>query len=290
MIRLATTLAAVALLAAAPAASAQGFREPEVRAALEANGLGALADTIAPAARPAMIVDRSLLEREPGELGTTRLGGRPDLPAGTKWPRCHGYAQTFLAQLRLRDLPAEAAELNGQDGTVLFFAHIDRVDGSWNQPFSGECTTVVHARTGTTLRRARFPRHALRLRPAVPRFDVRPDLPDMNFPTSSRLMPPLHAVKLEDSFAWSGVRDRLEGHGRPPAPRARLQRVSDRRLPVLAARRAHDRPLAPPLHARLRQAARLRDRAASGASQFLISPSDLQAGRFERACGFFDRY
>jgi len=288
MIRLAITLAAVALLSAAPAASAQGFREPEVRAALEANGLGALADTIAPAARPAMIVDRSLLEREPGELGTTRLGGRPDLPAGTKWPRCHGYAQTFLAQLRLPDLPAEAAELNGQDGTVLFFAHIDRADGSWNQPFSGECTTVLHARTGTPLRRAPFPRHALRLRPAAPRFDVRPVLPDIVF-GSGRLMAPLHAVKVEDSFAWSGVRDRLEGTdfrphrvlGYSEAPAGgspcslRAERTVDpwRHLFTLG----YDKRLGFAIER-------------FGRVQFLISPTDLQAGRFERACGFFNRY
>ena len=79
MIRLATTLAAFALAASAPAASAQGFREPEVRAALEARGLGAIADTIAPAARPALIVDRTLLPREPEELGhvATRRAARP---------------------------------------------------------------------------------------------------------------------------------------------------------------------------------------------------------------------
>jgi hypothetical protein len=276
-------------MASAPAASAQGFREPEVRAALEAYGLGALADTIAPAARPAVIVDRSLLEREPGELGTTRLGGRPDLPAGTKWPRCHGYAQTFLAQLRLRDLPADAAELNRHDGTVLFFAHIDRVDGSWNQPFSGECATVVHARSGTPLRRAPVPRHALRLRPAVPRFDVRPDLPEMDFGSSSRLMPPLHAVKVEDSFSWSAVSEQLEG------PRFRPHRVLGySRSPLggsscsLRAERTtgtwrhlftlgYDKPLGFAIER-------------SGRVQFLISPNDLQAGRFGRACGFFDRH
>jgi len=288
MIRLVTTLAALALMASAPAASAQGFREPEVRAALEAYGLGALADTIAPAARPAVIVDRSLLEREPGELGTTRLGGRPDLPAGTKWPRCHGYAQTFLAQLRLRDLPADAAELNRHDGTVLFFAHIDRVDGSWNQPFSGECTTVVHARSGTPLRRAPFPRHALRLRPALPRFDVRPDLPDTSSPTD-RLMPPLHAVKLESSFAWNDVRDQLEGPqyrphrvlgysnspagGTPCSLRADRTIGTWRHLFTLG----YDKRLGFAIER-------------FGRVQFLISPSDLQAGRFERACGVFDRY
>ncbi len=289
MIRLATTLAAVALLAAAPAASAQGFREPEVRAALEANGLGALADTIAPAARPAMIVDRSLLEREPSELGTTRLGGRPDLPVGTKWPRCHGYAQTFLAQLRLRDLPAEAAELNGQDGTVLFFAHIDRVDGSWNQPFSGECTTVVHARSGTRLRRASIPRHALRLRPALPRFDVRARPPGHELPDRQPDAAAARGQAGVDSFAWNDVRDQLEGRqfrphrvlgysnspvgGTPCSLRA--ERTSDpwRHLFTLG----YDKRLGFAVES-------------FGRAEFLISPADLQAGRFERACGFFDRY
>ena len=31
-------------------------------------------------------------------------------------------------------------------------------------------------------------------------------------------------------------------------------------------------------------------RAHFGRAQFLISPADLQAGRFTRACGFFTRY
>ena len=288
MIRLATALAALALVVPVPVASAQGFREPEVRAALEANGLGALADTIAPAARPAVIVDRTLLAREPSELGTTRLGGRPDLPAGTKWPRCRGYAQSFLAQLRLQDLPAEAAELNGHGGTVLFFAHIDRVEGSWNQPFSGECATVLHARPGTPLRRASIPRHALRLRPALPRFDVRADLPDRGG-AGDRLMAPLQAVKVEDSFAWNGVRDQLEGDrfrphrvlgysadpngGTPCSLRAERTKDTWRHLFTLG----YDKRLGFAIEA-------------FGRVQFLISPADLQAGRFDRACGVFDRY
>ena len=286
MIRLATTLAAFALLASAPAASAQGFREPDVRAALQERGLGALADTIAPAARPAAIVDRTLLPREPEELGTSRLGGRPDLPAGTKWPRCRGYAQTFLGQLRPRDLPPELAELGAHDGTILFFAHIERENGSWNQPFNGECATVVHARPGTPLRRAAFPRHALRLRPAAPRFDVRPDLPDRDW--SDRLMAPLQAVKV-DSFAWSDVRNLLEGEkyrphrvlgfsaapagGSPCSLRAERPNDTWRHLFTLG----YDKPLGFAIKS-------------FGRVQFLISPADLQAGRFERACGVFDRY
>ena len=286
MIRLATTFAAVALLAAAPAASAQGFREPEVRAALAARELGALADTIAPAARPVAIVDRTLFPREPEEFGTSRLGGRPDLPVGTKWPRCHGYAQTFLGQLRPRDLPPELAELAAHDGTILFFAHIERENGPWNQPFNGECATVLHARPGTPLRRAAFPRHALRLRPAAPRFDVRPDLPDRDW--SDRLMAPLQAVKV-DSFAWSDVQNLLEGEkyrphrvlgysaapagGSPCSLRAERPNDTWRHLFTLG----YDKPLGFAIKS-------------FGRVQFLISPADLQAGRFERACGVFDRY
>lgn len=286
MIRLATTLAALALLASAPAASAQGFREPEVRAALAARELGALADTIAPAARPVAIVDRTLLSLEPEELGTSRLGGRPDLPAGTKWPRCRGYAQTFLGQLRPRDLPPELAELGAHDGTILFFAHIERANGSWYQPFNGECATVMHARPGTPLRRAAFPRHALRLRPAAPRFDVRPDLPDRDW--SDHLMAPLQAVKV-DSFAWNDVRNLLEGEkyrphrvlgysaapagGSPCSLRAERPNDTWRHLFTLG----YDKPLGFAIKS-------------FGRVQFLISPADLQAGRFERACGVFDRY
>jgi hypothetical protein len=289
MIRLATTVAALTLLAAAPAAAAQGFREPEVRAALEANGFAALADTIAPASRPALLLDRTLLNAEPAELGTTRLGGRPDLPAGVKWPRCRGYAQTFLAQLRLRDLPPEAAELTGHDGTLLFFAHIDRLDGSWNQPFSGECMTVLHARAGAPLRRARIPRHALRLRPALVRFDVTPDLPEVSFGAADRLMPPLQAVKIENWFHWDGVRQRLEGE------RSRSHRVlgygrsSSGGSPCSVGAERPSDPLRhlfsigydKPLGFAIKTAGRM---------QFLISSADLQAGRFQRACGIFERY
>lgn len=286
MIKRAALLASLLVLAAAPTASADGFREPEVRSALEAAGLGAHVDAIAPAARPALIVHRTVLEREPSELGATRLGGRPDLPAGTKWPRCRGFAQTFLAQLRLSDLPPEAAELRGHDGTLLFFAHIDREDGGWSQPFSGECTTVVHARTGAALRRASIPRHALRLRPALPRFDVRPDLPDVA--GMDHLMAPLHTVEMENSFAWARVNTLLEGEsafhrvlGYSQEPNGgstcslRAERVSGtwRHLFTLG----YDKPLGFAIER-------------WGRVQFLISPADLQAGRFARACGIFDRY
>jgi hypothetical protein len=102
-------------------------------------------------------------------------------------------------------------------------------------------------------------------------------------------MPPLHATKLEDSFAWSSVSEGLEGprfrphrilgYGRPALGGSpcslRAERTTDtwRHLFTLG----YDKPLGFAIKN-------------SGRLQFLISPADLQAGRFERACGFFDRY
>ena len=50
-------------------------------------------------------------------LGTSRFGGAPDLPEGTKWPMANwgngGNFMTFLAQIELSDVP-------GNTGCLLY--------------------------------------------------------------------------------------------------------------------------------------------------------------------------
>src|SRR3954452_3468953 len=175
-------IALAMLCACARVADAAGFHKAHVRAAARAAGLADLADRAAAAARPTVTIDRTI-EHAPGERGTSRFGGRPDLPAGLAWPRCKGKGQTFLAQIRVPYLPAAAAALRRLGGTLLFFTYVPveeptRTYGDW----AGDCVAVIHAPAGAPLTRTAPPRHAvvLKVRRARMRFKTGIDLPDVS--------------------------------------------------------------------------------------------------------------
>jgi len=275
------------LLIAAPSARADGFREREVRDALTAAGFGKIASRVAGAARPVVTVDLAQRKREPAELGTSRFGGRPDLATSAAWPMCKGKHQTFLAQIRVRELPGGARELRRLGGTLLFFTHVEFEEGERDYGlYGGECTTVLHARAGTALRRTALPGDALRMRPSRPRFTARPDVPDFALDEDT-LMGPLHEVKVADWERWFEIRDLLRG-------KPRLEHVL---LGYSSAPNGGDDCS--------ERAERARDTwrhlftigpddklgfnvADAGALQILIAPADLRAGRFDRVCGVFD--
>ena len=271
----------------APAAAADGFREVEVRKTLTAAGFGSVADRVAEASRPMVTVGRSRLEREPSALGTSRFGGRPDLPAGTAWPRCKGKDQSFLAQIRVRDLPAAAGELRRAGGTLLFFTHVEfepgeRDFGLW----AGDCTTVVHARAGAKLERAPFPGAVLELKPSTPRFTARPDVPDLAL-GGDVLMAPLGDVKIPDWEGWFEARHALNGKpklrhrllGYGDAPNGGDECTARLERPRGAWRHLFSLDYDPGMGWEV---------ADGGTIQMLISPADLRAGRFDRVCGTFD--
>lgn len=54
--------------------------------------------------------------------GASKIGGRPDLPAGVKWPELNGQPQSFLAQIHLADLQKlDSDDLLPHQGTLWFF-------------------------------------------------------------------------------------------------------------------------------------------------------------------------
>lgn len=271
------------LLIVAPSASAGGFRASEVREAVTTAGYGTIADRVADVSRPVLMLDRVLLAREPRALGTSRLGGRPDLPAGRQWPRCRGERQAFLAQVRVRDLPPAARELRRHGGTLLFFMSDERGD-NW----VGRCATVVHAPRDAKLQRLATPRGLFRLRPARLRFDLRPDVPDIGG-DGNRLMAPLRDVAMTEADweRWYDVRRALNGE--PEYGHQLLGYARSAYNPDPCTERA-DRRSAP-----WRQLLVIDnddtlgfDIPDGGRLHVLISPAALRAGRFDRTCSYFD--
>ncbi len=256
----------------------------DVRRAATLSGYGELADRIAQAARPTMVLNP---RGRPRGVGTSRIGGDPDLANGTRWPRCHGRPQSFLAQIRVSDLPPGASELRRHGGVLLFFTHVEFEPGETEYGlWAGDCSTVIHAREGERLRRTRAPRGVMALKPAALRFSQRPDVPDTGLDVD-HLMPPLQDITPPSWEAWFEFRyglqgrptleHRLLGYGSSPNggndcyERAERSTLTWRHLLTIGP--DDDRGFSV---------------ADAGRLQLFISPADLRAGRFDRVCGVFD--
>lgn len=283
----------VLALALPAAARAQTYGQAEVGAAAQAAGFGHLANRIAATARPTVLVGRKPLRRTPAALGMSRLGGDPDLPLGTRWPRCGRRTQTFLGQLRLSELPLEADELARSGGLLLVFMEVrfasrsDTSHGLWG----GRCTTLVHAPEGTPLTRRRPPRGAIvmHLRPAPLRYAVRPDIPDTGMEYRTLAAPltdiPLLDAEIEHWWDMRGairnrrglLEHRLLGYLDTPNGGGACWRRTERA--VDAWRHLITIGLDFGIGFEVADGGRL---------QVQISPADLAAGRFDRVCGIFD--
>ena len=286
-------LALACLLILPAAAHAQAYGDAEVRAAANAAGFGNIADRAAAVARATVLVRRRVLRRAPLALGTSRLGGNPDLPAGTPWPVCGRRRQTFLGQFRLADLPAEASELGGHGGVLLVFTEVRFASRSASAHglWAGRCTTLVHAPEGSLLARIRPPRAAavMRLRPAALRYSARADVPDVAMDYAT-LAAPLGDILLVDSEVdrWWDLRWAL--HRRTGVLEHRLLGYVDTPNRENACWRRTERPVGAWRHIvtigldfgigfEVADAGRL---------QVEIAEEDLAAGRFDRVCGIFD--
>jgi hypothetical protein len=262
----------------------------DVREAATEAGYGSIAKRLADASLPTVFVRPRPFGATPAALGTSRTGGAPDLPPATSWPRCKGQPQSFLAQIRVRDLPPEAAELRRAGGSLLFFTYIGSEDGPFDEdgPWEGDCSAVVHARVGAPLTRTKPPgSRTLHMRVARLRFALRPDVPDLAL-DADHLMPPLQDIVPEGGWEkWFDFRDAVNGKPRmetkllgyanaPNGGNACWQRAERKKSPwrhllTVGPDDAVDFVVAD-----------------AGRIQFLIAPADLRTGRFDRVCGVFD--
>ncbi|MBX3232319.1 MAG: DUF1963 domain-containing protein [Labilithrix sp.] len=119
--------------------------------AIAAAKLGEHAELVRAVVQPCVDL-RTLTRAADDAIGTSRLGGLPDLPPAEPWPRLRGQALAFLAQLELHALHAlhEGLALP-REGLLSFF--VWDVFDEEGEPYL-EVGSVLHVPPGTLARAA----------------------------------------------------------------------------------------------------------------------------------------
>jgi hypothetical protein len=142
-------------------------------------------------------------------IGGCRIGGAPDLPQGTEWPRLSrgerrlaeqgapcGEPLSFLIQVNLAEVVfADREQLLPKSGMLYFFFHLDE-EGD-------EDVTAVLCAQGTELRRATVPRD-LPADQFYRSFDLVPEL-EWTVPSPSDL----GALAAEHLDLWNELEDKV---------------------------------------------------------------------------------
>lgn len=106
----------------------------EVAAALRKLSLSVPPDALVAHVRPAIALEAGAA-RKKLPVGSSKLGGCPDLPPGMAWPKKGGVHLAHLAQLDLADLaPHDAAGVLPREGHLYFFL---AVQDCWDEDAEG---------------------------------------------------------------------------------------------------------------------------------------------------------
>lgn len=96
-------------------------QEAEYRKMFADAGIAAAYDKVA---QTSVLLIPTRVDEKTLALGATKLGGHPDLPDGTKWPRVNKLPLSFLAQLNFADFAKLAPDLP-KSGTLAIFVDND---------------------------------------------------------------------------------------------------------------------------------------------------------------------
>ena len=93
-----------------------------VQAAFVAAGLSRLLKDIDLVTRASIRLYTTPVTESTLSVGTSKLGGVPDLPPEVSWPERKDLPQSFIAQIHLNDVrPYDANKALPQDGMLWFF-------------------------------------------------------------------------------------------------------------------------------------------------------------------------
>jgi uncharacterized protein YwqG len=121
-------------------------------------GLERLGATLSALARPAIRMRSELCAGDDVPLGGSKLGGRPDLPAGVEWPRLGDEPLSFIAQFDCRELQRfEAGTLLPPDGVLSFFYDAEQQPWGYDPRDAGAARVLYHPASAGLSRRTHPP-------------------------------------------------------------------------------------------------------------------------------------
>ncbi len=103
-------------------------KDPKIEELIDNSGLTRIAEPLKELTMLSNRMTTSPTEHEEVPIGSSRIGGQPDLPSGVQWPMVGEQPLTFIAQIRLEDVPWKPDNLP-QSGLLSFF--YNAVDQPW---------------------------------------------------------------------------------------------------------------------------------------------------------------
>ena len=139
--------------------------ETDVKIALGRSGLSKYYDSIAPLIRWGINVRLTETEEKKLLLGTSKFGGRPDLPSDVEWPRsANGTPMEFVGQFNLEEAhKADMEEQMPDHGIVYLFFSFSNAVEDYSDP---QCFKAIYVEKADGLARRDFPEDVERKQPS----------------------------------------------------------------------------------------------------------------------------
>jgi uncharacterized protein YwqG len=116
-----------------------------IRSQLSAAGLDRVAPGILELTRPAVSLATRRAAQTRQAVGSSRIGGTPDLPAATEWPSWNGRPLAFLAQLNLAELqPYTFCDVLPEAGVLQFFYDAEQDTWGFDPKDRGSFRVLFH--------------------------------------------------------------------------------------------------------------------------------------------------
>jgi uncharacterized protein YwqG len=134
------------------------MNEEELYQKLRSAGLERVAKRIAWIGEPCLCLRRTVTPEDSIPVGTSKLGGRPDLPAGVDWPEWNGRPLSFLGQINLSDTSEyDSCKALPQSGLLWFFYDCEQETWGFDPKDKGSWRVLFYDGQQEDLSRRPFP-------------------------------------------------------------------------------------------------------------------------------------